>query len=306
MTRFAKRFLILALCTLTSAIHAKSAPLNSPSTAQYSYQDSPECFISGRSGGAPNTEDSHIDGFNKLSALSGFSVGPTARMISNNRLDQPILRPFFSDGCSVSPDGIPATSDARLWAHCCVRHDSRYWAGGSEQDKIDADNELERCISDASEPSIGKIYKLFVAQFGGPMSTQSYRWGYGWNYRRPYKPLSQDEEKQVEALYHESLSVAQEELATTTHQLKRMCDTYDPVFQGISAEELRAYEFLNLTLHRDDQIEWAHWGNFNLERRELEIKLMSCDSAIKLIYSKTSAELLDVDTSGAHCSNLAK
>jgi hypothetical protein len=293
MIRYAPRFIISILFIMASTLDAKGAYSllpNDTSGAQYFYKDSPECFLSG-------------DGL-KLSALSGFAVGPTARSISNDRLDQPILRPFSSDGCSVSPDGIPATSASRLWAHCCVRHDVKYWAGGSEQDKIDADNELERCVGQASDPSIGKIFKLFVAKFGGPMSSQTYRWGYGWNYRRPFQRLSANEERQVEALYNSSLSAIQETMATTTHQLKRMCDTYDPVFQGLSVQELKAYEHLNHALRRDDQIEWAHWGDFNLEQRVFEVKLMGCDSVIKLIYSKESDELKSVETAGAHCMNL--
>lgn len=86
------------------------------------------------------------DSIPKMSALSGFAVGPAARVFKSP--DEKILRPFFSDGCSKTPDKAPLASESNSWSSCCYQHDIAYWAGGTESAKEEADANLENCIAD--------------------------------------------------------------------------------------------------------------------------------------------------------------
>lgn len=85
--------------------------------------------------------------FVKWSPLSGFRVSHNSfeRWQKSN---QKILRPFSSDGCSVSPDGIPGSTPEQKWTDCCVNHDISYWLGGTLAEKELADQELQQCIAD--------------------------------------------------------------------------------------------------------------------------------------------------------------
>lgn len=97
------------------------------------------------------------------------------------------FKPFKSDGCSSSPDGVIATERTSSLAHCCIVHDFAYWTGGSLEDKENADEELRVCISKASGyPTIGSIYKIGVLIGGGDTllgmeSPFPWKWAYGWN-----------------------------------------------------------------------------------------------------------------------------
>ena len=62
------------------------------------------------------------------------------------------LREFTSDGCSRFPDGTPTQQD--LWASCCVQHYKAYWQGGTYDDRVEADQELRRCVAAVGEPEI--------------------------------------------------------------------------------------------------------------------------------------------------------
>src|SRR5512136_747981 len=41
------------------------------------------------------------------------------------------IEPFTTDGCSDFFDGVPM-AEVKIWRHCCVIHDLRYWMGGME------------------------------------------------------------------------------------------------------------------------------------------------------------------------------
>ncbi len=110
------------------------------------------------------------------------------------------LRPFTTDGCSVFPDGTPRQTT--LWLDCCVRHDLAYWKGGSYQDRLAADEQLEACVANIGEPAIAALMLSGVRVGGSPFFPTTYRWGYGWSYTRGYKTLTADEQLQV----HERLN----------------------------------------------------------------------------------------------------
>lgn len=51
------------------------------------------------------------------------------------------LQPFASDCCSMFPDRAPIGNAD--WCTCCLDHDIAYWKGGTEQDRLAADQALE-------------------------------------------------------------------------------------------------------------------------------------------------------------------
>ena len=105
------------------------------------------------------------------------------------------LKPFTSDGCSLFPDGTyPQQS---LWMECCIRHDLAYWQGGSQDQRLAADQALQQCVSQVGEPEIAQLMLAGVRVGGSPYFPTPYRWGYGWSYRRGYDPLTDQEIGQV-------------------------------------------------------------------------------------------------------------
>ncbi len=121
-----------------------------------------------------------------------------------------ILKPFTTDGCTDFPDGIPvsvSTHWRKLWLDCCIQHDLAYWAGGTQEDKDNADRDiLQKCVSSHGFPLIGWIMREGVRVGGNAELPTTFRWGYGWTYDRGYLPLTREEKAQVEALTPRELS----------------------------------------------------------------------------------------------------
>src|SRR4051812_26115869 len=84
-----------------------------------------------------------------------------------------VLYPFTSDGCSLWPDGWPGINDTQ-WQQCCIKHDFRYYVGGTRSEKFAADNELRRCVAksghgftaDVFDNIMGGIIEFGVAAGG--------------------------------------------------------------------------------------------------------------------------------------------
>lgn len=108
------------------------------------------------------------------------------------------LQPFTSDGCSRFPNGTPWQNE--LWLACCIAHDRAYWRGGTYQERLDADRELEACVARVGEPEVALLMLAGVRVGGSPFFPTAFRWGYGWPYPRYYGLLTEDELKQIEAL----------------------------------------------------------------------------------------------------------
>lgn len=108
------------------------------------------------------------------------------------------IKPFTSDGCSSFPDGTFEQSE--LWLQCCIAHDLSYWKGGTYADRIDADQELQMCVTQVGEPEIATLMLAGVRVGGSPLWPTSFRWGYGWSYLKWYGELTEDELKQIQAL----------------------------------------------------------------------------------------------------------
>lgn len=111
---------------------------------------------------------------------------------------------FTSDGCSLFPDGWWDQAD--LWCSCCFEHDIAYWQGGTEAQRLAADNALSTCVKRKTGNQPLADMMLNGVRFGGhPIFPNWYRWGYGWPYGRGYKPLNKLEQRYVKdqlASYH--------------------------------------------------------------------------------------------------------
>lgn len=105
------------------------------------------------------------------------------------------LKPLTMDGCSVFPDGT--MEHQSLWVNCCIQHDISYWQGGTHEERLKADQELERCVAKVGEPEIARLMLAGVRVGGSPYYPTSYRWGYGWPYPRGYKALTAAEKEEV-------------------------------------------------------------------------------------------------------------
>jgi hypothetical protein len=111
---------------------------------------------------------------------------------------RPTIRPFYSDGCSLFPDG--KVGDRRLWCDCCFAHDIAYWRGGTEEERKVADQALRSCVFEKTrDPKLAAVMYEGVRFGGSPVFLNWYRWGYGWSYGRGYAPLTGEERSQAEA-----------------------------------------------------------------------------------------------------------
>lgn len=108
------------------------------------------------------------------------------------------IRPFTTDGCSSFPDGTLEQNE--LWLSCCRAHDYQYWKGGTYEDRLAADEELESCVAEVGEPEIATLMLGGVRVGGSPYLPTRFRWGYGWPYPRGYKALSESDLEQIKAL----------------------------------------------------------------------------------------------------------
>lgn len=108
------------------------------------------------------------------------------------------IQPFVSDGCSSFPNGTLGQN--QLWLSCCTAHDYAYWKGGTVQDRAAADQALEACVAAVGEPQIARLMLAGVRVGGTPYLPTRFRWGYGWPFPRGYRPLTEEETRQIEAM----------------------------------------------------------------------------------------------------------
>ena len=101
------------------------------------------------------------------------------------------IKLFVSDGCSAFPDGT--ISEKNLWLDCCVEHDKAYWMGGTYDERLLADKELQKCVEKVGKPKIAALMLAGVRVGGTPYLPTKFRWGYGWSYPRGYGELSGEE-----------------------------------------------------------------------------------------------------------------
>jgi len=103
---------------------------------------------------------------------------------------------FKSDGCSAFPDGTPEANT--LWLSCCTAHDLAYWQGGTYQQRLQADNDLQACVAQTGQEEIANLMLAGVRIGGTPYLPTTFRWGYGWAYPRSYKAQTPEEQALVQ------------------------------------------------------------------------------------------------------------
>lgn len=114
------------------------------------------------------------------------------------------LSDFTSDGCSLFPDSSLINADD--WCQCCLQHDIAYWQGGTEDERLAADEALRDCVLERTgDAQLAEAMYLGVRMGGSPYFKNWYRWGYGWNYERKYQALTEKEKalaaKKLEAFF---------------------------------------------------------------------------------------------------------
>jgi len=108
----------------------------------------------------------------------------------------PPIKPFMTDGCSLFPDGM--LDKPELWLACCIEHDKSYWQGGTWHQRKQADEALQACVSKLGQPEIAALMLSGVRVGGSAFWPTWYRWGYGWDYLRGYKPLNEHEKQLIQ------------------------------------------------------------------------------------------------------------
>ncbi len=108
-----------------------------------------------------------------------------------------LIKDFNSDGCSLFPDG--SFSGDIDWSDCCLEHDIQYWQGGTKEQRLVADSLFRQCLlKKTGDKKLADLMYQGVRLGGNPNIPSWYRWGYGWNYMRDYKPISEEEQKLIE------------------------------------------------------------------------------------------------------------
>ena len=106
------------------------------------------------------------------------------------------IKDFTSDGCSLFPDKSLISEEE--WCDCCFEHDIAYWQGGTKEERLNADIALRACILDKTgKKELAETMYAGVRFGGSPYFYNWYRWGYGWNYERKYRALTEEEEQEV-------------------------------------------------------------------------------------------------------------
>ena len=114
---------------------------------------------------------------------------------------------FRTDGCTLFPNRSLIDEDD--WCECCFEHDIAYWKGGTEEERLIADEALRQCVLDRTGDEVLANLMFEGVRFGGnPQFPTWYRWGYGWSLDRGYKALSAEEvavaDRKLEAWYREN------------------------------------------------------------------------------------------------------
>jgi hypothetical protein len=105
------------------------------------------------------------------------------------------IKAFTTDGCSDFPDGTP--SHKNLWQQCCTAHDLKYWAGGTFDERLQADLDLRACVQSVGQPAVAQLMLAGVRVGGSPWWPTAFRWGYGWPYTHGYSALTPEEFEQI-------------------------------------------------------------------------------------------------------------
>lgn len=90
------------------------------------------------------------------------------------------LKPFTTDGCSGLTFWVwSKLAGAPPWEGECIEHDRAYWAGGTEEQRLAADQKLRDAIAAKGYPKMAAAMFYAVRVGGVSWLPTSYRWGYG-------------------------------------------------------------------------------------------------------------------------------
>lgn len=107
------------------------------------------------------------------------------------------LKPFVSDGCSLFPDRAYLVDVD--WCSCCYAHDLAYWSGGNAEERTAADQIFRECVAGATGGGAFASFMYYGVRLGGSAYfPTSFRWGYGWDYGRGYKGLTDREQGRLD------------------------------------------------------------------------------------------------------------
>jgi len=82
------------------------------------------------------------------------------------------------DGCTLAPN-----LDFR---DCCDWHDTRYWIGGTREQRRQVDLQFRQCIAERDHNILSHLYYFGVRVCGTPYLPTPWRWGFGWEYLHGY------------------------------------------------------------------------------------------------------------------------
>lgn len=107
------------------------------------------------------------------------------------------LGPFETDFCTSFPDGT--TKEPELWKHCCLKHDMFFWAGGSREDRDQADLELRSCVESTGQMDLAKLmyWTVRVTSYS-PIKYSKKKWNHGWPSRPDSQALTSDDIDEIE------------------------------------------------------------------------------------------------------------
>ena len=93
------------------------------------------------------------------------------------------VKEFESDGCSLFPEGN--------YLECCVKHDEKYFRGGSFKERRAADKELYKCVrAKGNGKFLASMIYIGVRVGGVHFLPTPFRWGFGnkFPHKEPAKP----------------------------------------------------------------------------------------------------------------------
>lgn len=102
------------------------------------------------------------------------------------------FNPANSDGCTVLSKPYNLITGKHLkQRHCCIRHDEKYWYGGSCEQRLQADVELRDCVWECGDNRLERfVFKIvgwimyFAVRIGG---TPKFPFPWRWRNNVPFK-----------------------------------------------------------------------------------------------------------------------
>jgi hypothetical protein len=119
-------------------------------------------------------------------------------LISFGSVQASELKPFKTDYCTNYVEGTLKHPTA--WKHCCLMHDMYFWAGGTSQERVEADLGLKTCIEKTGHSLQAQImYSAIRLSSHSPIKYPDKRWGNGWKDREDFVKLTDLEIEEIES-----------------------------------------------------------------------------------------------------------